>query len=203
MDVPGKHLQFNITETKSMIQATLRSSATFTTLPCPASPFSSSSFLSLLHLRLLLLRLLLRHSSNIIQRESSSHIESNENPNEPKVHPPLAEARIDLGQEVVRSVTRAVEALLAGFCLGQITIIACEVRRHVLAARHARRRVEPEELVVGAVDGGSGKSGGEQAFGDVLERVDTVHEDPEPGEFFWGCDHTRENSVSGCSSSSM
>jgi hypothetical protein len=71
-------------------------------------------------------------------------------------------------------------------------VVACEIRHHVLVARHVRQRVEAEELVVGAVDGRAGEGGGQQAFGDLLEGVDSVHEDPEAGEFFGGCDHTGE-----------
>jgi hypothetical protein len=105
---------------------------------------------------------------------------------------PLLIARINLSQKVVRSIARAVETLLAESRLGKVAVVACEIRHHVLVARHVRRRVEAEELVVGAVDGRAGEGGGQQAFGDLLEGVDSVHEDPEAGEFFGGCDHTGE-----------
>lgn len=143
-------------------------------------------------LGLLLLELVLGNTNQPVQAQRSCNVEDDVHPHESKVAPAVREVDMDSRQE---RVSLGHGAVLARACVVVREVPACCIQEccQVLAAGAAARGLELNKLLGGTGHRRIRKRRAQEAFHNVCERVDPVHENPEAGEIARTRKNTREN----------
>ena len=132
--------------------------------------------------RLSVFLLLLRpgYTAEPVKEDRRRHIEAHVDPKQPEIPPARIPIRMNTLQKLVRRVHLTKAALLRRLRISQIATRHVNILRHVLATRLTLWRKESLELRVRAVRRRLTQRRRHEARYEVRERINAVHEDPEP-----------------------